>query len=129
MRSAILVALILSLGGCVIQRTEQAAQAKQQLVGMTPAQIVMCMGPPHQKVTEAGIEVWSYQSGGAVNSYGNSLGGDGYRASSGTSEVRDCTINLLFDSGSVSKVQYLGNTGGLLSKGEQCAYIVSGCVK
>jgi hypothetical protein len=92
------------------------------------------MGPPAQKATEGGTEVWSFASGdGTVVSGGsaqvvNGLGGPVAFGSS-VSSRRFCSINVVMNAGRVASVNYQGPTGGLITAGEQCAYAVEACVR
>jgi hypothetical protein len=47
----------------------------------------------------------------------------------GSGATRFCTINIVMAGGAVSEVNYRGPTGGLLTRGEQCAYAVDACVR
>ena len=40
-----------------------------------------------------------------------------------------CTVNVTMSGGLVSQINYLGPTGGLLTKGEQCAFAVERCAQ
>jgi hypothetical protein len=42
---------------------------------------------------------------------------------------RSCIVNVTMTKGRVSRVNYLGPTGGLLTQGEQCAYAVQARVQ
>jgi hypothetical protein len=44
-------------------------------------------------------------------------------------QARYCVVNVVMKDGVVAAVNYTGPTGGILSKGEQCAYAVQNCVK
>jgi outer membrane protein assembly factor BamE (lipoprotein component of BamABCDE complex) len=126
MRTLAIVALCAALGGCAIQRAQEAQDARVQMVGMTKGQVRACMGTPANKASESSTEVWGYNSSNGmtvVNSsydrYGGTAVGSG----------RFCNINVVFSGGQVSAINYTGPTGGLLSAGEQCAYAVDACVK
>lgn len=47
----------------------------------------------------------------------------------GTRRSRACTVNVVLTDAKVSRVSYSGPTGGVLTKGEQCAYAVESCMK
>jgi hypothetical protein len=51
-----------------------------------------------------------------------------FGAGFGISSRRYCTVNVVMSGGWVSRVNYSGPTGGLLSAGEQCACAVQNCV-
>ncbi len=46
-----------------------------------------------------------------------------------SSQRRYCEVTFVLDNGVVKKVNYQGRTGGLISKGEQCAFVVENCVR
>jgi hypothetical protein len=106
------------------------------------------------EAAEGATEVWSYNSGNnqtAAASFGTSntnasLSGNsnyasGQASTTGTGQAfttstgigiarsRYCTVNVTMVHGSVSRVNYVGPTGGLLTQGEQCAYAVENCLK
>lgn len=125
------------LAGCAIQRAQEASDAKQQLVGLSKEQILGCMGPPVTKAAEGATEVWSYNSGngqtvGFGSSSANVYAGRGYASGYGTStmvtEKRFCTVNVTLMDGRVTRINYVGPTGGLLTQGEQCAFAVQNCI-
>lgn len=125
----LLILIFAMISSCSIQRAEVATKAQSSMVGMSKRQILECMGAANNTQSQGNVEVWAYHSGGdyrgSVNLYSNDQG------TTGTAIVnrRSCEINVVFENGTVSKVLYLGRTGGLLSKGEQCAFAVANCVK
>jgi hypothetical protein len=38
-------------------------------------------------------------------------------------------VNVVMTAGRVSSVNYVGDTGGLITQGEQCAFAVQNCVR
>ncbi|HQY22958.1 MAG TPA: hypothetical protein PK389_04310 [Gammaproteobacteria bacterium] len=139
-----LVGASLLLSGCVTSRAATASIAKQSMVGMSKESVLSCMGVPVDKMTEGSTEVWVYGSGGGTDSIGSAfgqtqgsahvIGNSVYGSSSGSaigfgrSRSRYCTINMVFQKGRVSAVNYSGRTGGLATQGEQCAYAIENCV-
>lgn len=122
------------IAGCAFQRAEIAEEAQASLVGMSKEQIISCMGPPANVAAAGATEVLSYNSGnGRTDSFGvgNAIGGYGSATAFGSSITtsRFCKVDLVFNRGRVSRVNYSGPTGGLLTGGEQCAYAVNNCVK
>jgi hypothetical protein len=116
------------------------------MIGLHKDQVLACMGIPANKASEGATEVWSYNSGnGAVvaSTFGSSTtnlaasGGSGYATGQantigsgiGVSSRRFCTVNVVMTDGVVSRVNYAGPTGGLLTSGEQCAFVVQNCAK
>jgi hypothetical protein len=138
--------VLLSLGGCAIQRAHEAEAAKASMVGMAKEDVLACMGPPTQKFAEGATEVWSYPSGNgatatfstaSVAGQGSAYGSPGYAQWNsaahgfGTSFTHQmyCTVNVVMRKETVAAVNYSGPTGGLLTKGEQCAFAVENCIK
>ena len=144
-KQRLLLAFILFLSGCSLQRAQDARDAKVQMVGMTKDQVFACMGPPTQKATEGKTEIWSYNSGnGRVDAFatantfgsaaatqnGNTINASGntFGVASGIQEKRFCVVNLVMNNKHVSAVNFIGPTGGILTQGEQCAYAVANCI-
>lgn len=150
-RFLILFAVSSAVGGCAVQRAVVAESAQEKMVGLNKEQVLACMGPPGQKMAEGATEVWSYSSGNdhvtAIGSgYSQTNGslsgqrtrGGGFLAdgtattvsvSSATASRRYCTVNVVLRDGLVSRVNYAGPTGGLLTGGEQCAFAVENCTR
>ncbi|WP_246666902.1 hypothetical protein [Bradyrhizobium guangdongense] len=152
MKQVLLLILFCSVAaGCAVQRAVVAQSAQEKMVGLSKEQVLACMGPPAQKMAEGATEVWSYNSGNdrvtAVGSgysqtssslSGQHTRGGGFTAdgtattistSSATASRRYCTINVVMSEGLVSRVNYAGPTGGLLTGGEQCAFAVENCTR
>jgi outer membrane protein assembly factor BamE (lipoprotein component of BamABCDE complex) len=117
---------IIFLAGCSFQRAQVAADAQTAMVGMSKEQVLACMGPPINKAAEGATEVWSYASGNGRTDV-DAVGGRGWAA--GTETKRFCTVNVTMASGRVSRINYVGPTGGLLTQGEQCAFALSNCLQ
>ena len=126
MRKLIALAVCGALGGCALQRAEIAQDARTQMIGMPKEQVLACMGAPATKGAEGATEVWGYNSGNGMTVTDASYGRYG---GSAVSMSRFCTVNIVFTGGQVSAVNYNGPTGGLLTRGEQCAYAVDACLK
>ena len=47
----------------------------------------------------------------------------------GVATSRYCTVNVTMVDGRVSRLNYIGPTGGLLTAGEQCAFAVQNCTQ
>ena len=142
-------ALLLGLAalgtGCSLQRAQIANEAQTKLIGLTKEQVLGCMGVPQGKAAEGATEVWSYGSGDGrttISTFGGSTtnasvtGGPNHASGSATTSgsglgvatQRSCTVQVVMTDGRVSRVNYAGPTGGVLTKGEQCAYAVENCV-
>ena len=144
------------LASCSIERAKTAAAAQTQMIGLAKGDVLACMGIPQAKAVEGHVEVWSYETGNGrtdtvSNSYSNTnataagvaqatrIGNTTYAAgtAAGNSQTssfgiastrhRSCTVSVVLTNGSVSRVNYSGPTGGVLTKGEQCAYAVQNC--
>ncbi len=131
---ATLAALLVGLAGaaCSIQRAEMAKDAQRQLVGMSQEQLLSCMGPPANQSMVGSTEVWQYASGDGYRSGGGTayiVPNTNIIVAGGASRGRSCLVNITFSSGRVQSINYQGRTGGLLTKGEQCAYAVENCVR
>jgi hypothetical protein len=132
------------VAGCAVQRAIVANETREKMVGLSREQVLACMGPPANKAAAGSTEVWSYNSGNGyqatfATASANSTG-QAYRAGStvyGTansfgsgssvSTRRWCTVNVTMIEGRVSRVNYVGPTGGLITEGEQCAFAVQAC--
>jgi hypothetical protein len=130
-----------------VQRSQVAQDAQDKMIGLKKEQVLACMGIPANKATEGATEVWSYNSGsGKVvgGSFGSSTTNGsvtssipGYATGQantvglgvGVASRRFCTVNVVMTNGLVTKVNYVGPTGGLLTPGEQCAFAVQNCVQ
>ena len=136
------LAVVLCSCGGKIERAGIAAQAQTSLVGMTSEQILACMGIPAQKSSEGQTEVWAYNSGNNERvvagvttanaqgtSNGNSANATGVGTTIATAHSRYCVVNVVLRGSVVQAVNYAGPTGGLISKDEQCAYVVKNCIK
>ncbi|MGO4509004.1 hypothetical protein AB4Z51_18495 [Bradyrhizobium sp. 2TAF36] len=145
-RNITILSCAMVLAGCAIQRAQVAQDARAQMVGFSKEQILACMGPPASKAAEGQTEVWSYASGNGYSStvasadisstgqatrVGNQVYGSANSTGFGTavSTRRFCTVNVVMTNGAVAVVNYQGPTGGLLTAGEQCAFVVDACVK
>ena len=139
-----------ALGGCAVQRAVVAHSAQEKMVGLSKEQILACMGPPGQKMAEGATEVWSYNTGndhvtaigtgyaqtnGSINGQrtGSSYSATGSSTttslSTATASRRFCNVNVVINEGVVSRVNYSGATGGILTGGEQCAFAVENCTR
>ncbi len=138
------------VAGCAVQRAQVAQDAQGKMIGLTKEQVLACMGPPANRMAEGATEVWSYNSGDGrtitvasastmtdASASGMRVGDSAYvsgtASSSGVGSAvtrrRFCTVNVTMVDGQVKRVNYVGPTGGLLTAGEQCAYVVQGCAQ
>ncbi len=96
--------------GCVYQRAQEASQAKTALVGMPQANVETCMGKPFDAETDGITVTLTYNSDHKPD------------------EKLFCRVDIEIQKGLVSRVNYSGWTGGLLSQDEQCAPVVEKCL-
>ena len=125
----VIAALTLVLSaGCSIQRAEVAQTARVNVIGLPKEKVLACMGIPSNRMTVGDTEVWAYESGnGRTQSSVFASGGNGFASGIAVSTRRFCNVNVVMTNGVVSKVNYSGPTGGLLTAGEQCAFAVQNC--
>lgn len=110
-----LLLIVLLLSACAFQRTDMAYRAKSELIGMSREDLVMCAGVPIKQEKIDDVEFLTY-SGGGENDVARIL--DYY-----------CEATFTLKDGIVKKITYHGRTGGLLTKDEQCAFIIENCLK
>ena len=140
----------------VLTRLAQLAISEQFpiTIGLSREQVLQCMGPPSNKMADGGTKVWSYESGnnhtavfgsGSLTTTGsissNTVFSPGNATTTGSvnantssfgsavATTRHCTVNVVMANGYVSRVNYSGPTGGLITEGEQCAFAVQNCTK
>ncbi len=124
-----IVVLSLALSGCIVQRTIVANRAQTELVGITKTQLLSCAGAPHRQERAEVLEFLTYEGGGGSVGFGvltqtsPSMG-----VGVGGSNRRYCEATFVLRNGVVQSVNYQGRTGGLITKGEQCAFIVESCL-
>jgi PDZ domain len=113
-------------------------------VGMSKQQVLSCMGPPANSAQIGDTEVWTYNSGnGRTDTFGSvsMIGtpqpviggfvspGPMVGTMSATTTSRFCTVNVVMRGERVTKINYSGPTGGLLTKDEQCAFAIDNCAR
>ncbi|MDR3450751.1 MAG: hypothetical protein P4M15_13580 [Alphaproteobacteria bacterium] len=128
--------LIFVLAGCgSFRRSDDAAVARQQMIGYSREDVMACMGPPKKKATQDSVEVWQYLStDGSHEStfsqykYGSSYGSN-MKVGGGAGDKSFCTVNIVIRNNAVSAVNYNGPTSSsLFADDEQCGYAVKNCV-
>jgi hypothetical protein len=74
------------------------------------------------------MEFLTYAGGG--DSVGYVGGGAGSSGGGGVIALnkRYCEVTFVLRNGIVEKVNYSGRTGGLITKGEQCGFVVENCL-
>jgi hypothetical protein len=123
-----LVPVVTLLAGCAMQRAGVAERARTEMVGMSKKDLLMCAGVPARQERVDDLEFLTYTGGG------DSVGAAYARSTSPATAVavgkrtqRYCEATFTLKDGVVQQVRYSGRTGGLLSRGEQCAFIVENC--
>lgn len=132
MRNIITIAVILLFAatGCSFQRANLASRAQKELVGMKKIDLLSCAGVPHRQQRSDDLEFLTYTGGGDSVGVGvASATSPSTAIVTGKSKRRYCEATFILKDGIVQKVNYQGRTGGLLSKGEQCAFIIENCLK
>ena len=124
------VVLVVSFSGCIYQRAGLASRAKTELVGMSKIELLSCAGVPVRQERMDNLEFLTYSGG--VDIFGTEV--DTYTSPSpsiatGKRTYFYCDVTFVLKDGVVQKVNYKGHTGGLLTKGEQCAFVVENCLK
>ncbi|HWY60268.1 MAG TPA: outer membrane protein assembly factor BamE [Rhizomicrobium sp.] len=133
-RSVALILVSIAVSACEFQRAQEASDAQTAMVGMSKEQVLACMGSPVNTAMAGTTEVWTYNSGnGRTDSVGvvNAWGGYGWASGIGsaTTTERSCKVDVVMNVGRVSRINYTGPTGGLLTKGEQCGFAVDNCMQ
>jgi hypothetical protein len=131
MRVAIILALCgFMLLGCAIQRAEIASRAQTELIGMSKKDLFLCAGVPQRQERIEDLEFLTFAGGGdSVGSVVATSTSPNTAVAIGKSKHRYCEATFVLKNGIIQKVSYHGRTGGLISKGEQCAFIVENSVK
>ena len=108
---------------------ELAQRAKTEMLGLSQQQVLQCMGPPANRAASGNTSVWAYPSGGSMSSSTTIVNQGGmYPMAVTNSRFRSCVVTVNFNSGIVNQISYSGQTGGLVTGDEQCAYAVANCV-
>ena|SRR5579872_989410 len=116
----------LLLTSCSIQRAQDAERARTSMVGLGREQVLVCMGAPDSRAAAGNTEVWTYHTGNGETISGGQVSHWGFY--SGESVTRSCKVDVVLAAGQVSRIQYSGLTGGLITQGEQCAYAIENCL-
>lgn len=117
-RYLLLFSLLLSVSaGCAGHRAAMTDLARTELIGKTKAEILACAGAPAHSAVSGNTEVLSY-----------SYIGEKTRNEHGTKKSQ-CVANFILVGGRVTQLNYTGTPGVLATQGEQCGFVVSGCVR
>jgi len=123
--SFLFLVLIANLSGCALHRARVAHRAEDKLVGLSEEELLRCAGAPAQERRAGELSFLTYHGGGdgvAIGAVAQSqLGVAAFKR-------RYCDATFTLQNGRVADLQYRGRTGGLLTRDEQCAFIVEDCV-
>ena len=108
-----LLLIVLLLSACAFQRTDMAYRAKSELIGMSKEDLLICAGAPVKQEKIDNLEFLTYSGSGG------DLGGILY----------SCEATFILKDGIIKTINYQGDTGGPLTKDEQCAFIINNCLK
>ena len=122
------LSLALLLGACIFERSQVAKDARTEMIGKTRAQVLACAGRPKTMIEDGELEYFAYFVG--LPDYDRVLGIQPTEAQkiTGSTQPKSCKVRIMFRNGIVESVSYSGNTGGLITRGEVCASVVSRCV-
>lgn len=111
---------------CSISRDHTADKAEAQLIGLTRAELYRCAGLPHREAAVDGVEFATYDNQ-ISSSNALTLPFIGGGLTQGSSNY--CRTTFTIANGSVTSVNYAGDTGPFYAAHEQCAYTVQACLK
>jgi len=92
---------------------------------MSKKDLLICAGVPVRQAREDDLEFLTYVGGGDSTT---ATVATSQRMALSKTAHRSCEATFVVKDGVVEQVNYSGRTGGVLSKGEQCAFIVENCV-
>ena len=125
--SIAVAAISIWLSACATQhRASVASRAQSELVGMSKKDLLMCAGVPVRQDRADDLEFLTYGGGGDSTTAAVATS---QRTAVSKTARRYCEATFVLKDGVVQQVTYQGRTGGLFSKGEQCAFIVENCVQ
>jgi hypothetical protein len=122
-KSAAVAAVVLLTIGCA--RTERAAEAeaaRTALIGLGEEELLACAGRPVAERRGAEGDVLIYESADSALIPVPSVAG------TATTTGEFCRAAFTLREGRVVHLAYRGQSGGLLSPNQQCAFIVRDCL-
>ncbi|MFH1814351.1 MAG: hypothetical protein ABIF28_09330 [Pseudomonadota bacterium] len=97
---------------------------------MSKKELLLCAGVPLRQERVEDLEFLTFSGGGdSVSSGAATAVSSRTIVGTETSSRRYCEATFVLKSNAIEKVSYQGRTGGLLTKGEQCAFIIENCLK
>jgi hypothetical protein len=124
------------VSACALQRAKIAERAKTDMIGLTKSDVLACMGQPDSRRGGEDFQEWVYSHSDApgVGDYVNDRGGIDSGTGIGnetrtTVRGRYCVATVSFRRDSVASVRFSGTTGGIVTRDEQCAFLVSACTR
>lgn len=115
--SKMALAVGLLVQGCAFVRNQDAIDARTALIGRSRPEIMACAGIPNE-VAKAGTKEIAIYSVAAR-----------YLASGVVLGLKNCTVNIVFETGRVTAVDYFVDDPGPLAPLESCTEIVSTCLR
>ena len=126
----VVLLILVGLSGCAFQRAKMASRAQSELVGMSKKDLLSCAGVPPLQARVDDLEFLTYASGGdSVGTVLSRLTSPSTAVATGKRARRYCEATFILKDSVVQRVNYQGRTGGWLTKGEQCAFIIENCLK
>lgn len=141
LRSVPTLAAMALLAGCLGGSGPTEAETRQQLTGISQAQLLGCAGVPDRSRVDGGVEYMSYESSvmvsdqaagfGLSSGFGVGTGvgvGFGLETPIGDQAVRSnyCEANFTIVGGQVAEVNF--NTAGGYGRFDQCRSLVAACL-
>lgn len=126
----VLLLAVAVASGCAVQRAKLANRAQSEMIGMSKKELLGCAGVPLRQERVDDLEFLTFGGGG--DSVGTAVAtstSPNTAVAVGKSAHRYCEATFVLKDGIIQRVNYQGRTGGLLTKGEQCAFIVENCVR
>ncbi|MEY4508620.1 MAG: hypothetical protein RLZZ450_742 [Pseudomonadota bacterium] len=98
-------------------------------MGLSETELLKCAGAPAQEKHAGSLSFLTYHGGGGGGGDGVAVGAVAQSQLGVASfKRRYCDATFTLENGRVADLQYRGRTGGLLTRDEQCAFIVEDCV-
>ncbi len=129
-RACLLFLLPFVVAGCAIDRMDVAQQAKTDLVGKRKGFILSCAGEPSRTRTEGDRTYLTYLR--IAKDDGQDFAAskqDNPALAQAMAKRRYCEATFVIRKDRVEHLRYAGNSGGLVTQGEQCGFIVNSCVR